>query len=635
MSETVRLLVRLRQLFPPHVRNGSWPTAANLVSDFRFIARPRKFPRRDVPVEDLLRAVSHVRPHDERLLGALQALVGGAGQPTVLAPFQVRSTVAILQAVTRPEPSATLIGAGTGSGKTKAFYLPALAELATASSGQPWTKLIAVYPRNELLKDQLQTAIGELRRLREGAGTSLTVGAFYGDTPLYSNRRPTGWGRDDGPAVCPFLRCPTCGSDMVWFSYRATGALKCSSCGERVLPDELVVSRHQMQASPPDLLFTTTETLNRQLSNDYSRHVFGAGVPAEKRPRFLLLDEVHTYSGLTGAQAAVLLRRWRHTVGGYVHTVGLSATIVDGAKFMAEIAGVSAVNVNVIEPADEELEERGREYLVALRGDPASGTALLSSTIQAAMLLRRSLDKARQPVSDGASGTKLFVFTDDLDVTNRLLHFLRNVEGQDDQGRPDPRAPLGSLANLRSPIYPDYEARLLDGQVWELCRAVGHRLDTTESLQVTRTSSQDPGLERGADVVVATASLEVGLDDESVGAVLQHKAPLEPAQFIQRRGRARQDSGDAALDCCHAVRLRSGQAGLPRMGHAFRPAAASFALACHEPSRPADAGNVCLLGLARNAVGAVAAPTEVMYGKRSGGPTQGTGPEGGWSKKSS
>lgn len=46
------------------------------------------------------------------------------------------------------------------------------------------------------------------------------------------------------------------------------------------------------------------------------------------------------------------------------------------------------------------------EYQLVLRGDPASGTQLLSTTIQAAMLLRRVLDVRSDPVSNGAYGSK-------------------------------------------------------------------------------------------------------------------------------------------------------------------------------------------------------------------------------------
>ncbi|MFN9370314.1 MAG: protein DpdJ [Planctomycetaceae bacterium] len=39
-------------------------------------------------------------------------------------------------------------------------------------------------------------------------------------------------------------------------------------------------------------------------------------------------------------------------------------------------------------------------------------------------------------------------------------------------------------------------------------------------------------------MIVATASLEVGFNDPEVNVVLQHKSPRDPAQFLQRKGRA-------------------------------------------------------------------------------------------------
>ena len=67
------------------------------------------------------------------------------------------------------------------------------------------------------------------------------------------------------------------------------------------------------------------------------------------------------------------------------------------------------------------------------------------------------------------------------------------------------------------------------------------RLD--ERKRIGRTSSQDPGVTRGLDLIVATASLEVGFNDPGVGCVLQHKAPREAAQFLQRKGRAGRPRG--------------------------------------------------------------------------------------------
>jgi hypothetical protein len=178
--------------------------------------------------------------------------------------------------------------------------------------------------------------------------------------------------------------------------------------------------------------------------------------------------------------------------------------------------------------------EEGMEYQVALRGDPVSATSLLSTTIQASFLLARLLEHEHESNTTRLYARKLYVFTDDLDITNRLYHNLLDAEGLNSWGRPRPGK--GPLATLRSSAAPDPEPRFRDGQHWRLSEQIGHELN--HSLKIGRTSSQDTGVDRGADIVVATASLEVGYNDPAVGAVLQHKAPHDAARFIQRKGRA-------------------------------------------------------------------------------------------------
>ena len=535
MAETVRLLARLRQLFPQNMADQSWRTASKLVSDYRFVARQRFFPARNLSSAQFLEEALGDEQGPTR--DSLKALTLDGGGSLSFSPFQARAAKTILQHIGSLEPTATLVTAGTGSGKTKAVYLPALAHLSSLPRDKPWTKMLALYPRNELLKDQLQTALTELRLLKSQTGVALTIGGFFGDTP-FDNSEPTekSWKERNNHRVCPFLRCPSCQADLYWFKDGGVGGLKCSTCADRVRSDELLLSRKQQQDTPPDVLLTTVEMLNRQLGNDWSRHVFGVDQPPGQRPRLLLLDEVHTFSGLTGAQVTHLLRRWRHAVGEPVHSVGLSATIADGTAFFGDLTSTHPGNVVVVEPKGTELLAEGKEYLIALRGNPAAGTALLSTSIQASMLLRRCLDRSESPVSRGAFGSKVFAFTDNLDVTNRFAHFLRNAEGQTDRGRPDPNR--GSLANLRNMQYPDHQERFEDGQAWDLCLALNHTLSSQQEMLIDRTSSQDAGFRKNSDVVVATASLEVGLDDDSVGAVIQHKAPRDSASFVQRRGRA-------------------------------------------------------------------------------------------------
>ena len=67
---------------------------------------------------------------------------------------------------------------------------------------------------------------------------------------------------------------------------------------------------------------------------------------------------------------------------------------------------------------------------------------------------------------------------------------------------------------------------------------IGHSLQPQDRKSVGRVMSLDPGVGNNLDIIVATASLEVGFNDPRVGAVIQHKAPRDVAQFLQRKGRA-------------------------------------------------------------------------------------------------
>ena len=180
------------------------------------------------------------------------------------------------------------------------------------------------------------------------------------------------------------------------------------------------------------------------------------------------------------------------------------------------------------------LVTEGCEHIIALRGKP--GTATLSTTIQASMLLRRLLD-ADPPITDGIAGKRIFVFTDKLDVTNRLYFQLADAEGwaQPDRQRPANHPPL---ASLRSSMNDAAAARFRDGQSWEVVEKIGHNLGQDGRSIVGRTSSQDASVDSNAEMVVATASLEVGFDDPLVGGVVQHQAPKDPAAYVQRKGRA-------------------------------------------------------------------------------------------------
>ena len=538
-AEMMRLLAANRQLFP----NKPWQGAPSLVADFRLDRRSRRFPWRDrLPADVLQDHETTLAPTPLRraLWGALTALPG-----MKLAAFQER---AALRLVNPTDDGGTIVTAGTGSGKTIAFYLPAMIRIGEAIGPDHWVKAIAIYPRIELLKDQFGEAYRMARRLDTALQAHdrrpMTVGALFAATPRRADPAELAqrkWTRRSEDFVCPWMRCPTCDKELVWRAADIAAARERLHCAQRdctgaVAENHIVLTRGKLQRQPPDILFTTTEILNQRLSDHWMRHLFGVGLSAAKQPLLALLDEVHTYEGASGAQVALTLRRWRHLLRGPVSWVGLSATLGEATRSFAELTGANPDRIVEITPGTFEYEERGAEYQIVLRGDPASRASLLSTTLQTSMLVPRLLDPPAAVTASGLFGRRAFLFTDDLDVTNRLFDDLRDAEAYTIFGKPDPqRAPL---ANIRRG-GPDAALRDVEGQRWRICEEIGHPLDCR--LVVGRTTSQDAGVNQAANIVVATAALEVGFNDPFVGAVIQHKAPRGMASFLQRKGRAGRD----------------------------------------------------------------------------------------------
>lgn len=556
-AETVRLIATLRQAFRGQRVGDGKP----LVLDYRFLHRTRRRPRRDVPVSEIL--------------AGLRARLGPAGLATAqrllppeLSGFQQRSTRAVLDALGASaagteQPAGVMVTAGTGSGKTLAFYLPMLAWLTDRAGGsrQGPTLGLALYPRNELLKDQLRALLGYVTRITATEPTAPvpSLATWFGPTPVNANAVRRGWAQGwvrRGPGfVCPYLRCLRCDSELLWLESdlaagREVERLVCAARSCVVVDgSHLRLTRDSARRRPADLMLSTTESLNRQLSAPGNLGAFGIQ-PASLAA--VLLDEVHTYEGTAGAQNAVLLRRLRHALGRTPVWVGLSATLRNSGEFFARLVGLPVSAVAVVEPTADEMEDSGAEYLLAVRSDPHSKAGTLSTSIQTCMVLARSLDSGRPdpfdppPSSEGVFGTRIFAFTDKLDTTNRLFWNLLDAEGWSWPGRPaDFKRPL-TLAHLRAEqqsrvkadCQEDAAARNSDGQWWWLSELLGHGVEADRQLRVDRVSSQDRGVAGDADVVVATATLEVGFDDERVGAVVQHKAPHDAAQFLQRKGRA-------------------------------------------------------------------------------------------------
>lgn len=539
-AETLFLLNSLKQILSFRRRDensADWRRAPNLVADYRYSLRPRTFPKRIYTKEDVIHRLSEQGTLTDEHEAVLNSLLSDPHNEIKLAEFQVESILHMLQGLNGNLDKGMIVTAGTGSGKTFCFYLPALMHIARVMNKESRTVALAIYPRVELLKDQstnaYQLVIKLSQTIKSIKGRSLSIGAYFGDTPLDNN-----WLKRDrnNHWRCDFIKCPVCDGDLYWLDKDIKSNIHVLSCKTpncyHITPsnDLLKLTKKEITASPPEILFTTTEMLNRLMSDSWSFHIIGLG--KSEAPDLLLLDEIHTYSGIHGAQVANLIRRWRFAINKKVYFTGLSATLENPEVFMGDMVGLKEQNIVKLEP--KELENIGMEYLVALRGDPISGIALLSATIQTVMLMRRVLDLRDD--HESIFGKKVFAFTDDLDVNNRLFHNLLDAEGYVQRNNDTYHERNLPLAVYRRTRLAEEVARYQNGQSWRVPERIGH--DLSSNLTIARTSSQDTGVDKEADIIIATASLEVGYDDDGVGAVIQHKSPRDLASFLQRKGRA-------------------------------------------------------------------------------------------------
>ncbi len=264
-----------------------------------------------------------------------------------------------------------IVATGTGSGKTETFMLPILGQLLReaadrpASFSQPGMRAIVLYPMNALVSDQL----ARLRRLLGDERVSTLFAQRFGRHPrfgMYTGRTPYAGERSDDRDndVARLLKYYTTleqrAADGDVLAVRLVTALKdrgrwpakdiprfLAGRGETRFQtqraDRELLTRHEMQTRPPDILVTNYSMLEYMLMRPIERSIFeqtAAWLAADKRNSTLLvLDEAHLYRGTTGAEVAMLIRRLRARLGidrGRLRCILTSASLGGGPNTLED-----------------------------------------------------------------------------------------------------------------------------------------------------------------------------------------------------------------------------------------------------------------------------------------------------------
>ena len=172
-----------------------------------------------------------------------------------------------------------IVSTGTGSGKTECFLLPLINELMREKEQgklNDGVRALIIYPMNALANDQID-------RLRKCfiEYPDITFGCYTGQTPYTEKDGKSNYQNLNGKRIDnETLRKP--------------------------LPNERL-SRESMKAKPPHILITNYAMLEYLMLRPED-NVFFDG-PFANNWKYIILDEAHTYTGSTGIEVSMLLRR--------------------------------------------------------------------------------------------------------------------------------------------------------------------------------------------------------------------------------------------------------------------------------------------------------------------------------------
>ena len=290
-----------------------------------------------------------------------------------------------------------LVMTGTGSGKTESFLLPILGKLAREAKAKPSSfgenpavRALILYPMNALVNDQLgrlRSLFGDPRLVRlfkQWAGRPPRFARYTSRTP-YAGVRTAGkdsaklrafdafyveaqrhaFGPDSedqqqGQRLLEQLKArgkwPAKPDLAAWFGDKGSNWLDRRTGTFRravTLPDDSeLITRHEVQTAPPDLLVTNYSMLEYMLMRPIERPIFDRTREwLAKNPRetfLVVLDEAHLYRGAAGAEVGLLLRRLRDRLdisASRFQVICATASFKDkdyAPEFGAQLAGVPA-----------------------------------------------------------------------------------------------------------------------------------------------------------------------------------------------------------------------------------------------------------------------------------------------------
>ncbi|MHA1221648.1 MAG: DEAD/DEAH box helicase [Candidatus Heimdallarchaeaceae archaeon] len=268
-----------------------------------------------------------------------------------------------------------ILTASTGRGKTESWLLPILDKLCKEKvklkigENNFSPQAIFIYPTKALAFDQYRRIANILSKVNKGIekDAHITIGIYDADTPF-------NWAKSRKISLdllCPSFDenseiCKSCNKILGIDKNRKTAILPARRPGECKIDLDLSfikLTRVDIEQGV-DIILTNPDFLNNRLVNINSNQ---QGFVASNL-RYLVLDEVHLYSGIFGAYVSNILKRLKQLQKKYnpavnMQIIGASATIskaLDTFQTMVGIKNKSDI-IHIKEKLIEDFSEKHRK----------------------------------------------------------------------------------------------------------------------------------------------------------------------------------------------------------------------------------------------------------------------------------
>lgn len=460
-----------------------------------------------------------------------------------------------------PKETQLLLSMPTGGGKTEAFMIPLLANVYQEKlNGAPkGVKSIIIYPTNALANDQAIRFVELIYKINCQLSQSgvpktnyITIGVLSGDTPNRSS---------DLANESLIKICPRCGKSDKWKN--EDNSIICKNelhsgltCGTRM--DFCRLTKEDIITNPPDVLITNPDIINFSLHSPKYLKIFKTKIES------IVFDEVHIYQGVFGCHIAHLLRRLEETVGHKPLYIGMSATIGNAKQLAALLFDEPTENIRYIR-------NENNKYINSDTVIKTRYHALVKPYLRDTVTTHSGEKKNKYVRTMSVAGS-IGMFVGHL-ITDS--HFRKSIiftnyrsDADDLAGYLQERERLDVKEYFTSILYKLQTRKNLSTEEIEICEYINRWFE--EIINKTKTINGEVvvGWNRGGlekverinsihsfsrnniladvnsdaslpiDVMVATKSLEVGIDIGDVTTVINSSAPFTINEYVQRVGRA-------------------------------------------------------------------------------------------------